>query len=400
MDGDNVNNSQTYNDMELRLPNPKWDSGLAKTIVELERLREKKLGGPVPPYIFFQLKNIFQIIESLGSARIEGNHTTLSELVEKIIEKIPRDTKLEKDREIFNIERAIAFIEENISEGTKITRAHISEIHKLIVEGLTPSPDGEGSATPGVYRTTPVTITNSLHRPPEPISVQSYMEELVEFVNAQVDLHNDLLITALSHHRMAWIHPFDNGNGRLIRMFTYALLIKQGFQVKTGRILNPTAIFCMDRNKYYDMLGLADTGNEIKILSWCEYVLTGLKNEIEKVDKLLDLKYMTNTILLPALDFSLDRKHITKREYDILSVLVKNKEMAIKSADLEAIIGQESSVQRSRIIKRLKDKDMLQTIPGKSRVYTIGFANNYLLRGVFEVLTKNGFVPESLNKNN
>jgi Fic family protein len=199
---------------------------------------------------------------------------------------------------------------------------------------------------------------------------------------------------------MAWIHPFDNGNGRLIRMFTYALLIKQGFQVKTGRILNLTAIFCMDRNKYYDMLGLADTGEEEKVLIWCEYVLSGLKEEIEKIDRLLDLKYMTNVFLLPALSFSLEREHITKREYEILSVVVKNKDMTIKSSDLAVIIGQESSVQRSRIIKRLKDKEMLKAVPGKSRVYTIGFVNNYLLRGVFYILEKNGFVPPSLNKNN
>ena len=33
------------------------------------------------------MKKIFQIMETLGSARIEGNNTTLSEYVEKIIEK-------------------------------------------------------------------------------------------------------------------------------------------------------------------------------------------------------------------------------------------------------------------------------------------------------------------------
>ena len=398
MSQNNVNKN-AFKEIPLKLYEPQWGSHLAKTIVELERLREKRLGGPVPPYIFFQLKNIFQIGESLGSARIEGNHTTLAELVEKIIEKVPRNTKKEKDREIFNIDRAITFIEEHITEKTKISRAHISEIHKIITDGLTPPPNGEGSLTPGTYRYASVSITNSSHKPPEPISVFSYMEELLEFVNASVDLHNDLLITALSHHRMAWIHPFDNGNGRLIRMFTYALLIKQGFQVKTGRILNPTAIFCMDRNKYYDMLCLADTGEKEKVLAWCEYVLSGLKNEIEKIDRLLDLKYMINTVLLPALSFSLEREHLTKREYEILSAVVKSKDMIIKSSDLEPVIGQESSVQRSRIIKRLKDKEMLRSIPGKSRVYTIGFANNYLLRGVFYVLEKNGFVPPSLNKN-
>jgi len=41
---------------------------------------------------------------------------------------------------------------------------------------------------------------------------------------------------------------------------------------------------------------------------------------------------------------------------------------------------------------------MLIPLKAKGRIYTIGFANNYLLRGVMHVLEKNGFIPESLNK--
>lgn len=389
-----------FKNIPLKIYEPAWGGKLATTILELEKLRVKKLGGPVPPYIFFQLKDIFQMMESLGSARIEGNHTTLAEFVEKIIEQIPKDTKEQSIREIFNIERAIKFIEDNIIEGGNITRAHISEIHKIIVDGLTPSPSGEGSRYPGDLRPINVGIQGSSHIPPDKVKVQDYFEELITFVNTSTSPQNDLLVTALSHHRMAWIHPFDNGNGRLIRMFTYALLIKQGFKVHNGRILNPTAIFCMDRNQYYKNLGLADTGEKEKVLEWCLYVLGGLKEEIEKIDKLLDLKYMTEIILVPALSYALERQLITKREFDILSSLVKNKSMIIKSSDLDNIIGEESPVQRSRILKRLKDKEMLRPVPGKTRVYTIGFVNNYLLRGIFHVLEKNGFVPPSLNKKN
>lgn len=389
-----------FQEIPLTLVKPKdWDSKLARTIIELEKLRVHQLKGSVPISIFFQLKNIFQIMESLGSARIEGNRTTLAEFVEKIIEKVPKDTNEEKDREIFNIDRATDFIEENIKEGQPITRLLISELHKIIVDGLTPPPDGEGSRTPGDYRMVPVVVKKSSNVFPDPYVVTSYMEELLSFINENSDPHNDLLTTAIAHHRMAWIHPFDNGNGRLIRMVTYALLIKQGFKVKTGRILNPTAIFCMDREKYYDMLALADSGEEEKILQWCEYVLVGLKNEIQKIDHLLDRDYMVNTILVPSLNHALEREHITKREYEILISIAKSKTMTLTSSDLAKIIGQESPVQRSRIIKRLRDKEMLIPILGKSRIYTIGFVNNYLLRGIFQVLEKNGFVPASLNNN-
>jgi hypothetical protein len=48
-------------------------------------LRKKELKGSTPNHIFFEIKNVFQFLESIGSARIEGNHTTISEFVEKFI---------------------------------------------------------------------------------------------------------------------------------------------------------------------------------------------------------------------------------------------------------------------------------------------------------------------------
>ena len=387
-----------FKEIPLELYKPEWDSALASTVVELERLRVKRLGGPVPPYIFFQLKELFHWLESLGSTRIEGNRTTLAEFVEKVIEKIPKDTKEEQLREIFNVDRAIDFIEKNIQEGTEITRAHISKIHKTIVDGLTPpSKKGEGSDYPGQLRPINATIQKSDLVLPDTVKVPEYFDELLNFVNTKRDQKDDLLVTALAHHRMTWIHPFDNGNGRMVRMFTYALLIKQGFQVQTGRILNPTAIFCMNRDKYNEMLSEADTGEPGKILAWCDYVLAGLKEEIEKIDHLLDRKFTTEKVLLPALDFAIDRKQITQREHNILQALVRKDDMTLRSADLDTVIGEESPVQRSRIIKKLREKGMFHPLKEDGRIYTIGFINNYLLRGVIKSLEDNSFVPKSLN---
>lgn len=394
-----IANKPPFKDIPLKLYEPRWDSELASVILELEQLRVRKLGGPVPPYVFFQLKSIFQMLESIGSARIEGNRTTLAEFVERVIER--KDRPLDGDeqmREIANIEKAISFIEEHVHVGTPITRAVFSEIHKLVVADLTPPPGGEGSKSPGQYRTVPVSIQKSNHVPPESTRVPEYMEELFAFVNTPVESKNDLLVTALAHHRAAWAHPFDNGNGRVIRMFTYALLIKQGFAVAEGHILNPTAIFCNDRQHYYDMLELADSGESEKALQWCEYVLKGLRDEIKKIDRLLDDTYVTFNILMPSLDYALERKFITDREHAILHAVVTNEEMAVKSSDIETAIGNVSSVHRSRIIRDLRDKGMLKPLRERGRVYTIGFMNNYLLRAVMHVLENEGFVPESLNK--
>ena len=102
------------------------------------------------------------------------------------------------------------------------------------------------------------------------------MDELFDFINNQDNPKYDLLKAAIAHHRFVWIHPFRNGNGRTVRLFTYAMLVKLGFNVDVGRILNPTAIFCNNRDNYYHNLSVADNGTDADILSWCEYVLKGL----------------------------------------------------------------------------------------------------------------------------
>jgi hypothetical protein len=45
---------------------------------------------------------------------------------------------------------------------------------------------------------------------------------------------------------------------------------------------------------------LADHGIKEGLLSWCEYVLKGLRDEIEKIDRLLDYDYLKKEILIPT----------------------------------------------------------------------------------------------------
>ena len=57
------------NNVEIKIPNPAWGSDLTTVILDLEKLRTKQLYSQVPAYIFFQLKEIFHILETLGSVR-------------------------------------------------------------------------------------------------------------------------------------------------------------------------------------------------------------------------------------------------------------------------------------------------------------------------------------------
>lgn len=378
-----------FSDYKLKLVEPSFGSSLTDLIIELDYLRKKSLGGSTHPIVFFQLKNIFHTLESIGSARIEGNNTTVAEYIETKLE--PTETRVSEGvKEIKNIEKAMGFIEDNI-KNYPIDKIFLSELHKMIVDDLPPPPQGEGDHTPGVYRNVNLKINNSTHIPPDYVKVQDYMFELLDFIEKKDSPKYDLLKAAIAHHRFVWIHPFGNGNGRTVRLFTYAMLVKTGFNVNVGRIINPTAVFCSNRNDYYDNLSKADLGTEEGVLSWCEYVLKGLKNEIEKIDKLSDYDYLKKEILLPSLIHSLEREYITDVESKILKKVIELQ--IIQASDLKKIFSGKVSSEISRQIKKLIHKKMLVPEKEGARKYIIRFDNNFLLRGVIKVLDEKGFLP-------
>ena len=71
-------------------------------------------------------------------------------------------------------------------------------------------------------------------------------------------------------------------------------------------------------------------------------------------------------------------------------------EGVVKSADLASALPDLSASQRTYLIKKLVSQGMLLPINEGARQYTIGFSNNYLIRGVIKGLREQGFIPEQL----
>ncbi len=372
-------------DFPLRIIPFSFDSPLADVIIELDHLRRLRLHGDTPPSIFFQLKEIFHTLESLGSARIEGNHTTLADYIEsKITEPA---TISDHIKEVRNIEAAMDYVEEAVSPGATITELFIRELHQLTVADL----EREGDKTPGQYRNTAVVISGAEHLPPDPIAVPMYMSELTGFINEGHPQKYDLLKMALAHHRFCWIHPFGNGNGRVVRLLSYAMLIKYGFNVQAGgRVLNPTAVFCNDRNAYYEKLSSADAGTNEGLADWALYVLGGIRQELEKIDNLLRYDYLKREILVPALEYSKTRELITDQEKSVLSMAIEKGEF--RAGDVEKILPKLSLRQRTYQISKLQDNHMIRPIKPGGRTYVINFTNSYLLRSVIHALENKGFI--------
>lgn len=372
-------------EFKLRLVSPSFDSELTDCLIELNHLKKLKLQGTTAPWIFFQLKNIFHILESVGSARIEGNRTTISEYIERKIENDERSS--ERFSEIANVEAAMDFIEESISEGTEFTHHFIKQLHQLVVGELS----DEGDRTPGAYRTWNVEISKSAHTPPDHIQVQSYMDEFLEFINQDGADKYDLLKTAIAHHRFTWIHPFGNGNGRVVRLLTYALMIKYGFNVKDGKIINPTAVFCNDRDKYYEHLSEADLGTDESLLNWCDYVLSGILEEVTKVNKLLDFDFLYKNILVPTIKLGAERGYLNKAEAKVLNIGILKQ--SFKATELDEAFEGLTSRQKTHLIAKMKESGFIRPLKENGRTYCVSFLNNFLMRSLIQVLEKENFIP-------
>jgi len=375
---------------ELKIVAPQFGSPLTRLILELEHLRRKELRGTTLPALFFQLKRLFHLAESLGSARIEGNRTTLVEFYDSHLDAEEPLFNKEGILEIKNIDNALTFIEEVMvpHPETPINRAFLSELHKKVVHQL----DREGDRTPGEYRKVEVKITGSIHTPVDACQVEFLMQDLCDFINRNDEPQYHLLKIAIAHHRFAWIHPFSNGNGRVARLLTYTMLVKLGFKVGEGRILNPTAAFCNRRQLYYENLERADGGNEEDLLNWCEFTLGGIKDDIEKIETLVDYGYLKKEVLLPSLAYVREQNWVDATEASVLRKVIERQ--IIQNKDIQTSARKKDSSDATRLIGKLLDKGMLCRTGEGKRSYHLSIENRFFIRGVLRQLDRLGYLPD------
>lgn len=378
----------------IEIPDFSFRSPLARTIIELERLRGDLGEGTTHPLVFDQLREFFQLMSTIMSARIEGNRTTIVDAVSGIqaAERPWSGPATDDVQELIQLHKATRFVDEAVGRGTVLTHGLIREIHKLAVTGL----EREGDRTPGNYRLTDVGIAGSNHKPPAPGDVHNDMSILLEFLNEESDQSWDLLKIALAHHRFVWIHPFGNGNGRVGRLLTYAAMRRLGFtESGSYRALSLTAVFGDDRQAYYDRLEDADSLEPDALIRWCTYVLEGLRRDLGKLSFLGRQDRVTEALLIPAIQKAWRSGQISEPEARALTIVAQLSE--VKAKDLEPAISGSPSV-RSQAIRRLLDKNLIDPVSEGKRSYRLRLAPGpltpYLARQMDEMM----FLPRILRE--
>lgn len=214
-----------------------------------EKLEIIKKARPLPASLVAKLKEQFAIDMTYNSNAIEGNRLTLKETYWVISEGITVKGKSLKDHlEAKNHYEAINYLYELIENNKKVTVSEqlVRSLQQLIVSET----DAKHA---GVYRDGNVYITGSKHNPPDAFEIPKMMNDLILWVRSKVKTMHIVELATMAHHKLVFIHPFFDGNGRTARLFMNLLLMQEGYPL--------VVILKNDHKKYYDVLQKADSGN-------------------------------------------------------------------------------------------------------------------------------------------
>lgn len=152
---------------------------------------------------------------------------------------------------------------------------------------------GDRVVTPGALREEDVTVFR--HQPPGWASVPRFLARADQVYAKRWGLDFLLLAIASAHQRLAWVHPFLDGNGRACRLQTHMALLPL-----SGGLWSANRGFARDRARYYEHLSNADMarhgdldgrGNlsEKMLRAWCEYFIEVCHDQVSFMARLLDL---------------------------------------------------------------------------------------------------------------
>ncbi|UWY27762.1 Fic family protein [Flavobacterium sp. TR2] len=216
-----------------------------------QKRQELQNSRPLPNIALNKIRESLSLEWTYNSNSIEGNTLSLRETQMVIQEGITiKGKSLREHFETHNHDKAIDYLYSIVDEEYKLRSIDILSIHGLVMRSI--EEDFAGRIRNGGVR-----ISGANFMPPNANKVSDYLDELIEFINTNPLNLNDIELATIYHHKLVWIHPFFDGNGRTVRLSMNLLLMRCGFP--------PAIILKNDRKKYYEALNQANNGNYQKL---------------------------------------------------------------------------------------------------------------------------------------
>jgi len=220
-----------------------------------------------------------------ATTAIEGN--TLSD--EEII-KIDEGGKLPPSKEYLQteVQNVISALNQIRSEVVFDGKEHLitPELIKSFHYSIGKDLGDHLRAVPGQFRTAGHDVVVGSYKPPLGKDVVTLVLQLCDWLKAifhyedgKQNFIEQVLQAIVSHVYIAWIHPFDDGNGRTARLIEFYLLLRAGLPDIASHILSNH--YNNTREEYYRQLEQA--GREKNLSCFIAYAVLGFRDGLNEV---------------------------------------------------------------------------------------------------------------------
>jgi Fic family protein len=189
-----------------------------------------QLGGKLAPRTLADMADMVRLMNSYYSNRIEGNNTRPRDIELALAGTFDEDpAKRAMQQQNAAHIRLQAHIDQMAAAGIlpdPSSESFIRFLHREFYNGVEPSAlhvRDNVFVVPGEWRTHDVEV--GLHVPPPFATIPAFMAHFHQRfrLDRMKGRTERILGMASAHHRFAWIHPFQDGNGRVSRLLSHAM---------------------------------------------------------------------------------------------------------------------------------------------------------------------------------
>lgn len=258
------------------------------------------------------LRQLLRAMNSYYTNKIEGQHTLPLEIEQALRNDYAKDAdKARRQRLALAHMATELLIETRWSEwdAQRVWSAQtVCDIHQDLFARLPETDLEQGSGedrqllVPGQIRQREVSVGR--HAAPASAALPAFMARWAQVYGGVRRGEMQIVAMAAAHQRLAWIHPFLDGNGRVARLHSHLVLGQLGL---TNGLWSPLRGFARSHEAYYAHLAAADEpragdldgrGNltEAGLLDWINYVIGVCIDQVEFMTSLLSLDGMKDRI--------------------------------------------------------------------------------------------------------
>ncbi len=255
--------------------NPKFTltSKLLTNLTTIERYYGQLEGIRIPHQLQLNLERINLIQSSYASNSIEGNPLSVAEVTNLILNDHVSTNRSEK--EILNYFSILKQLDKKTAEPFNVSL--IRNIHKELLTGVDDKIKGQIRDVPIVVGRRQIDKQIIIkHNPPfhDRIAIENALSDLTKWL---LTAKGSIILQAgIFHHEFVYLHPFEDGNGRVCRLLTALILLSHSYQINKYFVLDD--YYDIDRELYSDSLHSADLGDKTR---WLEYFTDGVKYSLQ-----------------------------------------------------------------------------------------------------------------------